>query len=80
MLCVELQMAAGELNRLHKLITGRFARSEPRARVRGYVSGLVAGLETQTEQLKLPIARDSKRDGEALMSRCPVTDANDSSP
>jgi SRSO17 transposase len=45
MLCVVLEMAAGELGRLHELIAGRFARAEPRARVRAYVSGLVAGLE-----------------------------------
>ena len=45
MLCVVLEMAAGELVRLHELIAGRFARAEPRARVRAYVSGLVAGLE-----------------------------------
>jgi SRSO17 transposase len=30
---------------VHELIAGRFARAEPRARVRAYVSGLVAGLE-----------------------------------
>ena len=41
MLCVVLEMAAGELDRLHELIAGRFARAEPRARVRAYVSGLV---------------------------------------
>ena len=29
----------------HERIAGRFSRSEPRARVREYVSGLVAGLE-----------------------------------
>jgi SRSO17 transposase len=34
-----------ELDRLHERIGGRFARFEPRARVREYVSGLVAGLE-----------------------------------
>src|SRR6185437_13500706 len=45
MLCVVLEMAAGELDRLHERISGRFARAEPRARVRRYVSGLVAGLE-----------------------------------
>ncbi len=38
-------MAAGELDRLHELIAGRFGRAEPRVRVRSYVSGLVAGLE-----------------------------------
>jgi hypothetical protein len=42
---VVLEMTAGELGRLHELITGRFGRAEPRARVRAYVSGLVAGLE-----------------------------------
>ena len=45
MLCVVLEMATGELGRLHELIAGRFGRAEPRARVRAYVSGLVAGLE-----------------------------------
>ena len=34
-----------ELDRLHERIAGRFVRAEPRARVREYVSGLVAGLE-----------------------------------
>src|SRR5690242_11883499 len=37
-------VAAG-LEQLHERIAGRFARSEPRSRVREYVSGLVAGLE-----------------------------------
>ena len=36
---------AGELDRVHERIAGRFGRAEPRARVREYVSGLVAGLE-----------------------------------
>jgi SRSO17 transposase len=35
----------GELDRVHERIAGRFTRAEPRARVREYVSGLVAGLE-----------------------------------
>src|ERR1700759_4796561 len=34
-----------ELDRVHERIAGRFTRSEPRQRVREYVSGLVAGLE-----------------------------------
>ena len=45
MLCAVVELAAGELDRLHERIAGRFARAEPRARVRRYVSGLVAGLE-----------------------------------
>src|SRR5580700_6471325 len=38
-------IAAAELDAVHARIAGRFARSEPRARAREYVSGLVAGLE-----------------------------------
>lgn len=34
-----------QLDRVHERIAGRFVRSEPRARAREYVSGLVAGLE-----------------------------------
>ena len=40
-----VDLVAGELDRVHELIAGRFGRAEPRARVREYVSGLVAGLE-----------------------------------
>lgn len=40
-----VDLAEAELERLQERIAGRFARSEPRARVREYVSGLVAGLE-----------------------------------
>jgi SRSO17 transposase len=42
---VVIDLAVAELDRLHKRVAGRFARSEPRARSREYVSGLVAGLE-----------------------------------
>ena len=38
-------MAAAELDVVHERIAGRFARAEPRARVREYLAGLVAGLE-----------------------------------
>jgi len=38
-------LIAAELDQVHELIAGRFARAEPRARVREYVSGLAAGLE-----------------------------------
>jgi SRSO17 transposase len=40
-----VDVVVSELDRVHGRIAGRFARSEPRARVREYVSGLVAGLE-----------------------------------
>jgi SRSO17 transposase len=40
-----VDVVVAELGRVHERIAGRFWRSEPRARVREYVSGLVAGLE-----------------------------------
>ncbi len=40
-----VDLVAAELGRLHERVAGRFGRAEPRARVREYVSGLVAGLE-----------------------------------
>ncbi|MGH3848586.1 MAG: IS701 family transposase, partial [Pseudonocardiaceae bacterium] len=40
-----VDVAVVELDRLHARVGGRFARSEPRARAREYVTGLVAGLE-----------------------------------
>src|SRR5690348_2334397 len=40
-----VDVVAAELDRVHEWIGGRFWRSERRARVREYVSGLVAGLE-----------------------------------
>jgi hypothetical protein len=45
MLCVVVDLVAGELDRVHERIAVRFGRAEPRARVRRYVPGLVAGLE-----------------------------------
>jgi SRSO17 transposase len=40
-----VELVAGELDRVHERIAGRFGRAEPRARVREYLCGLVAGLE-----------------------------------
>jgi SRSO17 transposase len=40
-----MDLVTVELDRVHERIAGRFGRAEPRARVREYVSGLVAGLE-----------------------------------
>ncbi|RLP29130.1 IS701 family transposase, partial [Nocardia seriolae] len=40
-----LDRGVAELDSLMSRIGGRFARSEPRERVREYVSGLLAGLE-----------------------------------
>jgi hypothetical protein len=42
-------VAAAELDAVHGRIAGRFARAEPRTRVREYLSGLVAGLERKAE-------------------------------
>jgi hypothetical protein len=40
-----VELVAGELARVHERIAGRFGRTEPRARVREYLCGLVVGLE-----------------------------------
>ena len=40
-----MDLVATGLDELHERIAGRFARAEPRARVREYVSGLVTSLE-----------------------------------
>jgi SRSO17 transposase len=40
-----VDLVAVELDRVHERIAGRFGRAEPRARVREYLCGLVAGLE-----------------------------------
>ena len=40
-----VDLVVDELDVLHERVSGRFVRAEPRARVREYVSGLVAGLE-----------------------------------
>jgi SRSO17 transposase len=45
MVLVVLDLVVAGLDEVHERIAGRFTRSEPRARVREYVSGLVAGLE-----------------------------------
>jgi SRSO17 transposase len=42
---VVIDVVMADLDRLHDRVASRFARAEPRARVREYVSGLVAGLE-----------------------------------
>jgi hypothetical protein len=42
---VVVDVVMGELDRVYERIAGRFTWSEPRARAREYISGLVAGLE-----------------------------------
>ena len=43
--CMVVELVVAELDRVHERIAGRFGRAEPRARVREYLCGLVAGLE-----------------------------------
>jgi SRSO17 transposase len=63
MLSVVMDVVVAELDRLHGRISGRFARSEPRARVREYVSGLVAGLERKNGWTLAELAGEVSPDG-----------------
>ena len=65
-----VDVAAAELDRLHERIAGRFWRSEPRARVREYVSGLVAGLERKNGWTLAGRAGEAGPDGMQRLLRC----------
>ena len=58
-----VDVAAAELDRVHARIAGRFGRSVPRARVREYVSGLVAGLERKNGWTLAERAGEASPDG-----------------
>jgi len=58
-----VDLVAAELGRVHARIAGRFARAEPRARMREYVSGLVAGLERKNGWTLAEWAREVSPDG-----------------
>ena len=58
-----VDLVAAELGRVHARIAGRFARAEPRARVREYVSGLVAGLERKNGWTLAEWAHELSPDG-----------------
>jgi SRSO17 transposase len=60
---VVADLVADELDRVHALIAGRFARSEPRARAREYLSGLVAGLERKNGWTLAERAGEASPDG-----------------
>jgi SRSO17 transposase len=60
---VVADLVAAELDRVHERVAGRFARSEPRARVREYVSGLVAGLERKNGWTLAERAGEGSPDG-----------------
>jgi SRSO17 transposase len=58
-----VDVAVAELDRLHERIAWRFGRSEPRARVREYVSGLVASLERKNGWTLAERAGEASPDG-----------------
>lgn len=58
-----VDVAAVELDRLHGRVAGRFARAEPRARMREYVTGLVAGLERKNGWTLAERAGEGSPDG-----------------
>jgi len=60
---VVVDLAVAELDRLHERVSGRFVRSEPRARMREYVSGLVAGLERKNGWTLAEHAGEGSPDG-----------------
>jgi len=58
-----VDVVAAGLDQLHERIAGRFGRAEPRARVREYVSGLVAGLERKNGWTLAEWAHEVSPDG-----------------
>src|SRR5215475_6710263 len=58
-----MDVVAAGLDQLHERIAGRFARSEPRSRVREYVSGLVTGLERKNGLTLAEWAHEVSPDG-----------------
>jgi len=60
---VVVDVAVVELDRLHSRVAGRFARAEPRARMREYVAGLVAGLERKNGWTLAERAGEGSPDG-----------------
>jgi SRSO17 transposase len=63
MLCVVVELAADELDRVLERVAGRFSRSEPRGRVRSYVAGLTAGLERKNGWTLAEQAGEASPDG-----------------
>jgi SRSO17 transposase len=60
---VVVDVATVELDRLHARVADRFARAEPRARMREYVVGLVAGLERKNGWTLAERAGEASPDG-----------------
>jgi SRSO17 transposase len=60
---VVVDLVVEELHAVHERVSGRFGRAEPRARVREYVSGLVAGLERKNGWTLAEHAGEAAPDG-----------------
>jgi len=58
-----MELVVAELDALHERIAVRFGRAEPRARVREYVAGLVAGLERKNGWSLAEWAGETSPDG-----------------
>ena len=63
MLGLVVDLAVGQPGRLHERVSCRFSRAEPRARVRRYVSGLVAALERKNGWMLAEQAGEVSPDG-----------------
>jgi len=71
-----MELVAAELDTVHERIAGRFGRAEPRARVREYVSGLVAGLERKNGWTLAEWAGEVSPDGMQRLLRRADWDVN----
>src|SRR5437588_1255457 len=71
-----MDLVAAGLDQLHERIAGRFARAEPRARVREYVSGLVTGLERKNGWTLAEAAGEVSPDGMQRLLRTADWDAD----
>jgi SRSO17 transposase len=77
MACMVADIAAAELDRVHARIAGRFARAEPRVRVREYLAGLVAGLERKNGWTLAERAGEASPDGMQRLLRHADWDTRD---
>jgi hypothetical protein len=67
---VVTDVGVAELDRVHGRVAGQFIQSEPRVRVREYVSGLVAGLERKNGWTLAERAGEGSSDGMQRLLRC----------
>lgn len=69
MACMVAGIAPAELDAVHERITCRLARAEPRARVREYLAGPVAGLERKNRWTLADRAGEVSPDGMQRLRR-----------